>query len=78
MFSNVIKIHVLHVSVCVCRSQRINHNGVDWYLRFRSERDLHRVETISYRVVSAVNNDFVKTTVFRDIYNPANFSQGRD
>ena len=52
--------------------------GSDWLLRFRSERDLDRLETVSYRVVSAVDNDFVKTTVSRDIFNPANVSQGRD
>ena len=51
--------------------------GSDWLLRFRSERDLDRLETVSYRVVSAVDNDFVKTTVSRDIFNPANVSQGR-
>ena len=61
----------------LCRAQRINHSGSDWWLRFRSERDLDRLETVSYRVVSAVDNDFVKTTVSRDIFNPANVSQGR-
>ena len=58
-------------------TQKISQGGSDWYLRFRSERDLDRPETLKLSVKSVVSHCYAVTTVQRDIFNPANVSQGR-
>ena len=50
------------ISASLSNCQRITHSGSDWFLRFRSERDLDRLETVRYNVLAIVDNDFVKTT----------------
>lgn len=57
-------------------AQKISQGGSDWYLRFRSERDLDRPETVRFSVKSVVNHRYAVTTIERDIFNPANVSQG--
>ena len=60
----------------MCRGQRINHSGSDWYLRFRSERDLDRPETVRLEVRSRIDQRYSVTSLIREIFNPANVSQG--
>ena len=56
--------------------QKISQGGSDWYLRFRSERDLDRPETVRFEVKSVIHHRYSVTTIRRDIFNPANVSQG--
>lgn len=58
------------------QAQKISQGGSDWYLRFRSERDLDRPETVRFEVRSKVRQRYSVTTITRQIYNPANVSQG--
>ena len=58
--------------------QRISGGASDWYLRFRSERDLDRPETVKYWASSqVVVNKMVNTTISRIVFNPANVTQSR-
>eukprot|EP00092_Neocalanus_flemingeri_P036312 GFUD01039534.1.p1 GENE.GFUD01039534.1~~GFUD01039534.1.p1 ORF type:complete len:745 (+),score=138.61 GFUD01039534.1:188-2422(+) len=57
-------------------AQKISQGGSDWYLRFRSERDLDRPETVRFSVKSVVHHRYAVTTIRREIFNPANVSQG--
>ena len=59
-------------------AQKISQGGSDWYLRFRSERDLDRPETVRYLVRSMVVHRYTVTTIQREVFNPANVSQGKE
>jgi len=48
----------------------------DLYLRFRSERDLDRPETVRLEVRSRIDQRYSVTSLIREIFNPANVSQG--
>jgi len=51
-------------------AQRVSQQGADWYLRFRSERERERVETVAYRVTTSVKHRYSITKVERDVSNP--------
>lgn len=59
-------------------AQRVSQQGADWYLRFRSEREEERVETVAYRVTTNVKHRYSITKVERDIFNPCNSSKEFD
>jgi len=56
-------------------AQKISQGGSDWYLRFRSERDLDRPETVKLEVKSRIDQRYSVTNIIREIFNPANVSQ---
>lgn len=56
-------------------AQRVSQQGADWYLRFRSEREEERVETVAYRVTTSVKHRYSITKVERDMFNPCNSSK---
>jgi len=62
------------IQLNITTSQRIWDSGSDWFLRFRSERDLDRLETVRYWVRSQMDTDdrTARTNISRSVFNPAN------